>query len=211
LEGHKADAFNQKVATGFQNQGWAVAMVNYRLSPEVKFPVYLEDAAAAIHWVIENARAQGFDPARIYVGGHSAGGYLALLSILDGSYLERWGNDSSQIAGILSLSAQTLTHSTILTERDADKSRFYVDSAAPMHFAAAKGPPILLLCGDADVPARLEENALFAAIRRSRGNAKTIFEVIPGRDHMGIIENAGVPEDPVALAIQNFTTKAQTP
>ncbi len=202
--GHKADEFNRKVAEGFQAQGFAVVMVNYRLSPDVRFPVYVEDAAAAMAWALFRAADYGLDPARVFAGGHSAGGYLALLATLDPAYLAPYGVEASALAGIISLSAQTLTHSTVQQEQGLSSSRPRVDAAAPLHFADTTLPPLLLLCAENDVPARIEENQLLVALLRRRPENRITFRIIPDRDHMSILEKARNEEDPVLTALRSF-------
>jgi acetyl esterase len=62
--------------------GCAVLSVDYRLAPEAKYPVPVEDSYAALLWIVANAGRLGIDRRRIAVGGDSAGGNLATVMAL---------------------------------------------------------------------------------------------------------------------------------
>ena len=143
--------------------------VNYRLSSDrAQCPDYIYDAAAAVAWVVKNIEKYGGDPKKVYVTGHSAGGYLTAMIALDKKYLNTFGVEPHQIAGYYPVSGQMSTHFRILAERKAkgvNVPDFMVDEYAPIYHAAKNAPNIVFFVGDTncDWPARVEENALLAA------------------------------------------------
>ena len=74
-----ADQFCRMIANA---AGCIVVSVNYRHAPEHKFPAAMEDAYAGTRWASQDARTFGGDPARLAVGGTSAGGNLAAVVAL---------------------------------------------------------------------------------------------------------------------------------
>lgn len=168
-----------------KEKGVAVIAVNYRLSPKVKGPAYIEDAAAAVAWAFNNIAKYGGDPAKIYLSGHSAGGYLALMVGLDVSYLKQYHIDANQIKGIAPISGQTNTHYTIKKERKQSIEIPIIDNYAPISFARKDAPAILLITGDArlELPARYEENAHLAKVLENLKHSQTELFQLQGFDH----------------------------
>ena len=80
---------NRFVPPELKEKSVAVVAVNYRLHPNVKSPTYIEDAAASVAWVFNNIEKFGGDPTKIFVSGHSAGGYLTSMIGLDKRWLAR--------------------------------------------------------------------------------------------------------------------------
>jgi acetyl esterase/lipase len=72
--------------------GFAVASVNYRLVPSVRYPAPVHDAKAAVRWLRAKATEYGLDPDRIAIGGVSAGGHLASLTALTAGYAQLEGD-----------------------------------------------------------------------------------------------------------------------
>jgi acetyl esterase/lipase len=176
---------NKEIPEILQKQGFAVVGVNYRLSPRAKNPAYTTDAAEAVAWVFHNIEQLGGDKRRIYVSGHSAGGYLTLMLAMDKSYLAAYGVDADSVAAYLPVSGQTVTHYTIRKERGLPDGIPIIDTYAPVNHARKDTPPVLLISGDKqlEMAARYEENALLAAVLKSLGNKQVELFELQGFDH----------------------------
>jgi acetyl esterase/lipase len=66
----------------FAQDGFAMASIEYRLTPSVTFPANVEDVRTAVRWLKANAAAHTLDPDRICLWGTSAGGHLAAVAAL---------------------------------------------------------------------------------------------------------------------------------
>ena len=193
------------IAERFAHAGVAVVAVNYRLSPKATYPAYLDDSAAAFAWVKAHAEEQHFDSARIFVSGHSAGGYLAYMIGLDDRWLKPYGLKPAAIAGLIPVSGQTMTHYTVREERGImDHNVISADEAAPINHLHKDTPPLLILYADKDMPARREENIFLAAALRATGNPHVQDLQVHDRTHVSIANEMAHPGDPAAEAILHF-------
>jgi acetyl esterase/lipase len=203
--GAKDGGMTPKLAARFVHEGIAFIAVNYRLSPKAGYPAYLDDTAAAFAWVKAHAAEHGLDPARIFVGGHSAGAYLTSMVGLDVRWLQPYHLTPNAIAGLIPVSGQMMTHFTVRAERGmTDKNVITADEAAPINHLRKDAPPMLILFGDKDWPARREENLYFAAALKVAGHTRVQTIQVDDRTHGSIAGNIVNVGDPAAEAILKF-------
>ena len=176
---------NRSVPQELKDKGIAVVAVNYRLSPKVKSPAYVEDAAAAVAWTFKNIEAFGGSAYRIFVSGHSAGGYLTSMIGLDKRWLADHQVDANQIAGLIPYSGHTITHFTIRGERGIDGNQPIVDDMAPLFHVRKDAPPLLLITGDRELEmlGRYEENAYLWRMMQVVGHPDTKIMELDGYNH----------------------------
>lgn len=209
--GNKGDAFTAEIARSLADEGLAVAAPNYRLSPRVAYPAYLEDAAAAAAWVRANIADYGGDPRRVFVGGHSAGGYLTLMLALDGRYLQAAGTSPAAFAGFFPVSGQTVTHFTVRKERGIGRQTIVADEAAPVYHIRKDAPPMLIVAADRDMTARAEENQLLYANLKGAGAEHVSILVAADRDHSSVAGGIQNAADPVRKALLAFVAEHRAP
>ncbi len=176
---------NKSIPEELKEKGIAVVAANYRLYPKVKAPVYIEDAAAAVAWVIKNIENFGGDPDLVFVSGHSAGGYLASMVGLDKKWLKAHKVDADQIAGLIPFSGHTITHFTVRKERGIKGTQPIVDDLAPLYHVRKDAPPLLLITGDREMEmmGRYEENAYLMRMMKVVGHPDTRLLEMDGYGH----------------------------
>lgn len=185
-------AGEREIPATLMNQGFAIVAVNYRLSPQVQSPAYVEDAAAAVAWTFQNIERYGGSPDRIFVAGHSAGGYLTSMVGLDKRWLAAYDIDADRIAGLIPYSGHAITHFTIRKERGIPGEQPIIDNMAPLFHVRKDTPPILLITGDREreLLGRYEENAYLWRMLRVAGNEDVELFELDGHNHGEMVEPA---------------------
>ncbi len=193
---------NRKLPQPLTEKGIVVVTVDYRLSPQVKVTQCIDDAAAAVAWTFANISKYGGSPSKIFVSGHSAGGYLTSMIGLDKSWLKKHDIDSDLLAGLVPFSGHTITHFTVRKERGMQKTQPLVDEMAPLFHVRSDAPPLLLITGDRELEmlGRYEENAYMWRMMQVAGHGATTIYELDGHDH-------GQMADPAFALLVRFVTK----
>lgn len=174
--GHAPDyAF---VARNLAARGYVGVSAGYRLVPGGEFPSMLEDGAAAVRWVVDNIARHGGNPERIYLMGHSAGAYNAVMLALDTRWLAGEEVPHDTIKGVIGLAGP---YDFLPLDSEGTRNAFGVaadlSATQPVNFARAETPPLLLMTGTEDTTVRP---------RNSQALARALTE-------------AGQPHEPVLL------------
>jgi len=83
------------IGEALASRGILTIIADYRLYPQVRYPDFLLDCAAAVAWALREAHRYGGDPRRLYVMGHSSGAYNAAMVALDPRWLAAAGSAPS--------------------------------------------------------------------------------------------------------------------
>lgn len=174
------------VARPLAARGAVVVVPNYRLYPEVMFPGFLDDNARAVAWAIAHAAELGADPRSIFVVGHSAGAYDALMLATDPRYLARAGVSRDQLAGVVGLAGPY----DFLPSSDPDVIPVFGPANTPANQPAAfvdgRNPPLLLLAGDADTIV-MPRNTIGLARQVQAAGGAVDSRLYPGIGHIGLV------------------------
>ena len=199
------------IAANLSRDGVAVALVRYRLAPAYRHPAQAEDVAAAVGYLIKHASQYGFDPKRVYLAGHSAGGHLASLVALDRGYLNRQGLSPKALAGVISISGlyelapswNVSDNQKRATEKTFGTAPAILKQASPMHHVRADAPPFLILNASQDFAGFVLDARRFADALRTAGNEAVQQLVFKGTDHFTLVK-LDDENNPVRRTIRGF-------
>ena len=154
-------------------KGYAIASVNYRLSPEAKFPAQIHDLKASIRFLRANAEKYGYKAEKIAILGSSAGGHLVALLAVTNGHKELEGNlgehlnVSSDIqaavnyygpTNFMTILKQSTPHGLsvrvpaleLLLGDRPEKKQELAKLASPVNHVDKNDPPMLIYHGDQD-------------------------------------------------------------
>ncbi len=168
-DGAKADY--RFAAVALANRGVVVAVADYRLYPEVCYPDFLADGARAVRWARRNAAEFGADPGLIFLMGHSAGAYIAVMLALAKGHLDP--ESLAALAGVVGLAGPY----DFLPLREENLQRIFAPAGGnlslsqPITYARGDAAPMLLIAGLADRRVRPENTRRLAARVAALGGA----------------------------------------
>lgn len=138
------------VGNALAKLGFVAVVPDYRLFPQVKFPLFDEDGARAVAWVEQHVQEFGGDPKQIVLMGHSAGGHTAAFLAFNHAFVERFGADPKDIVGLIGLSGPYVLVPDSDALRAAFAAPFSEKDWQPIRFVDSHAPPTLLLHGLSD-------------------------------------------------------------
>nr|WP_026325824.1 alpha/beta hydrolase [Sphingomonas sp. Mn802worker] len=180
-------------ARAFARAGFVVVVPDYRKVPQVRFPTFVQDGAAAVHWVRDHVAEYGGDPARVALAGHSAGAYNAVMLALDQRWLRAEGVDPHIVKAAVGLSGPYDFY-PFDKPRSREAMLGVADPMAtqPVTFARGDAPPLLLVTSSRDTQVR-PYNAyhLFERVKAAGGRAKLVEH--DGLTHENVVMALSVP------------------
>ena len=176
------------VGEALATQGIAVVVADYRLSPEVRYPVFLQDSALATRWAFDNAQKYGANPARVFVMGHSAGAYNAAMLALDKRWLGGAGVSPAWLAGWIGLAGpyDFLPIGDRKTQVAFEWPDTPPNSQALFH-ASSASPPALLLAPEKDSLVNTQRSTVGMAQRLKSNGVRVEFELFDTVSHVTIV------------------------
>ena len=181
-------------ARALASHGYIVVVPDYRLVPAVGYPSFVEDCARATRWATEHAAQYGGDPKRLFLTGHSAGAYMAMMLALDDQFLTGAGVDFADVKGAVGLSGPYDFYPfDVKSSQDAFGAYPKPEETQPIHYAGRPHrPPVLLIQGDHDKLVGPYNSVNLDRALRAAGNPSDLH-LYPGLAHPDTLLALSIP------------------
>ncbi len=175
------------VAATLARRGNVVVVPDYRLYPEVRYPTFLQDCAQAVAWTQAHLAEIGGNPGDVFLMGHSAGAYNAMMLALDPKWLQSAGTSRDKLAGVIGLAGPY----DFLPMTDPEVKAVFAPaddgpSTQPINYVDGHAPKLLLLAGSADTTV-MPRNTLALAARVRAAGGSVDDKIYPGVAHIGLV------------------------
>lgn len=180
-------------ASAFKEAGFAYASINYDMAPHVSIPEMVKQIRDAVAWLHEHAEELQFDPDRLVLAGHSAGGHLAVMALLT-DWQADYGLPRSTLKGAGSISGlydlEPLAQSYQQPILQLDEAA--VQEASPQHnipsASVRRLPKLFLAVGRVETEEFQQQQRDFVQAWKGAGQVSEVLE-LPGRNHFSIIDS----------------------
>ena len=177
---------------GLLSAGFNLVLVEYTLAPAARLDQIVSEVRRGVTWVIERSNEIGGDPARVYVSGHSAGGHLTAMAMLDPRVA-----GGLAISGIYDLEPIRLNYLNEKLGLDAAEE----DRNSPIRHLPAQAAPLVVTVGLGELPELVRQSEEFAAAWKRHGLRGTYLPVAK-HDHFSILEELARPDGVVLGALR---------
>ena len=178
----------QFVGEALAARGVLTLVADYRLYPEVRYPDFLSDSAQALAFGLDHAVRLGGDQKRVYVMGHSAGGYNAAMLALDARWLQATGHRPNELAGWIGLAGPY--DFLPIVNADAKPVFFhpnYPENSQPIGFAGADAPRSFLAAAENDKLVNPQRNSVQLANQLKAAGVPVTLKLYPHSSHTTLI------------------------
>ncbi len=197
------------VGEALASRGIVTVIADYRLSPEVRYPVFLQDCALAVRWARDNAQRLGASPARLFVTGHSAGAYNAAMLALDARWLSEVNMQPGELAGWAGLAGpyDFLPIGIPAVQRAFNWPDTPANSQPLFHAGAGNGMKhrVLLLAAKSDTLVNPQRNTLAMAQALQARGTPVELELFERVSHVTLIGAMAPPLRGLAPVLERFS------
>ncbi len=182
------------LAPAFVDEGIAFASLNHDLAPAIGIAEMVGQIRRAVLWLVRHGAAHGIDPERIFIAGHSAGGHLALMTLLDAPV-----KGGCSISGVYELEPLRLSYHQEILDLDHET----VQAMSPLRNLPGRAGPLICAVGSVETEEFLRQQEELVAAWGSAGLDARVVD-LPGRHHFSAVDALGEQAHPLFQAVRDL-------